>query len=181
MPGSAPPHPQRAWKMFFPFSTALGYASSQEGMYMYVHKFYTSTSMQVHIYIYSVYRIYTRKYMYIYIYECMFSLLTVLLRPNTSSHISSFFVTEATLRCRIDDQKSSRSQHHFGHWDLNMSRWLRGLRLISSDRIHHLNKESGNEYGFPFWKITRDIPSSFSFGWPFWSCFHPNLPLIFLL
>ena len=96
----------------------------------------------------------------------MFSLVTVLLRPNTSSHISSFFVTEATLRCRIDDQKSSRSQHHFGHWDLNMGRWLRGLRLISSDRIHHLNKESGNEYGFPFWNITRDIPSSFSFGWP---------------
>ena len=110
----------------------------------------------------------------------MFSLVTVLLRPNTSSHISSFFVTEATLRCRIDDQKSSRSQHHFGHWDLNMGRWLRGLRLISSDRIHHLNQESGNEYGFPFWNITRDIPSSFSFGWPFWSCFHPNLPLIFL-
>ena len=75
VPGSAPPHPQRAWKMFFPFSTALGYASSLEGMYMYVHKFYTS--MQVHIYIYSVYIIYTRKdlslslYIYtVYINEC---------------------------------------------------------------------------------------------------------------
>lgn len=54
-------------RCFFLFP--MGYASSLEGMYMYVHKFYTS--MQVHILYILKYNIYTQIYIYIYIYRWM--------------------------------------------------------------------------------------------------------------
>ena len=119
-------------------------------------------------------------YIYIHINECF--LLWRFCWGQTHLHTSAVFlslrqpfVAESMTKSPADPNTILAT----GTW--TWADGFVGFASISSDRIHHLNQESGNEYGFPFWNITRDIPSSFSFGWPFWSCFHPNLPLIFLL
>ena len=104
VPGSSPPHSQPAlfkkvWKMFFLFSTAWDMPVPwRVCIYIYIIYIYICTqSLYINVRTYIHIGKHYIQYIYIhankYMNEYMFSLVTVLQRPKTSSQISSFLLS----------------------------------------------------------------------------------------